>query len=198
MSQPGLHCVHLCVDMQRMFAEDTPWRVEWMPRILPQVVELSARFSRNTIFTRFIPAARPGEGNGLWADYYRRWPQMTREQLDPALIELVPELARFCPPAAVLDKSIYGPWFGTGLHTHLQQKYIDTLVISGGEAEVCVLATVLGAIDLGYRVILVTDAVCSSSDSHYEAVLNIYRGRFSSQVQTLACQDILSMDAACF
>jgi hypothetical protein len=25
----GRDCFHVCVDMQRMFAEDTPWRAPW-------------------------------------------------------------------------------------------------------------------------------------------------------------------------
>ena len=27
--------VHVCVDMQRMFAEPTAWQAAWMPRVLP-------------------------------------------------------------------------------------------------------------------------------------------------------------------
>jgi hypothetical protein len=26
---------HICVDMQRMFAEDTPWHVPWMKEVSP-------------------------------------------------------------------------------------------------------------------------------------------------------------------
>jgi nicotinamidase-related amidase len=46
----------------------------------------------------------------------------------------------------------------------LTQKHVNTLVVSGGETDVCVLATVLAAVDRGYRVILAQDALCSSSD----------------------------------
>ena len=50
--------VHLCVDMQRMFAEDTDWRTLWLPRVLPQVVRLAERAPERTMFTRFagVPA----------------------------------------------------------------------------------------------------------------------------------------------
>ena len=27
--------IHLCVDMQNIFAEDTPWQTPWMKRVLP-------------------------------------------------------------------------------------------------------------------------------------------------------------------
>ncbi len=26
--------LHLCIDMQRLFAEETEWRVPWLPRVL--------------------------------------------------------------------------------------------------------------------------------------------------------------------
>lgn len=46
------------------------------------------------------------------------------------------------------------------------------------------LATVLGAVDNGYRVILVRDAVCSSSDEGHDALLQVYHGRYSEQIET--------------
>jgi hypothetical protein len=29
------HAVHLCIDMQQMFSEPTPWHVPWMKRVVP-------------------------------------------------------------------------------------------------------------------------------------------------------------------
>jgi hypothetical protein len=42
---------------------------------------------------------------------------------------------------------------------HLHQREADALIVSGSESDVCVLATVLDAVDIGYRVIVVRDAV---------------------------------------
>ena len=36
----GDNWVHLCVDMQRMFAEQTEWHAPWMEKVLPEVVRL--------------------------------------------------------------------------------------------------------------------------------------------------------------
>ena len=58
--------------------------------------ELTAKHPERTLFTRFIPAARPGQGRGMWAGYYRRWANVTLSQIDVGLIELVPQLLRFC------------------------------------------------------------------------------------------------------
>ena len=69
---------------------------------------------------------------------------------------------------------------------------IDTLIITGGETDVCVLATVLGAIDRGYRVVLVTDAICSSADQTHDALMELYRSRFSEQVEAVSIEEVLS------
>jgi nicotinamidase-related amidase len=57
---------------------------------------------------------------------------------------------------------------------------------------VCVLATVLGAVDLGYRVILVRDAVCSSSDAGHDALAQIYHRRYSEQIEVADTETILA------
>jgi hypothetical protein len=69
----GAECRHLCVDMQRLFVEDAPWRTPWMERIAPLTRRLTEHAPSRTIFTRFIPAARPGDGVGSWRPYYQRW-----------------------------------------------------------------------------------------------------------------------------
>jgi hypothetical protein len=42
----------------------------------------------------------------------------------------------------------------------------------------------MGAVDHGYRVILVRDGVCSSSDQGHDALLELYHRRFSTQIET--------------
>jgi nicotinamidase-related amidase len=177
--------IHLCVDMQRMFAGPTEWQMPWLPRVLPNIVAISEVRPSHTIFTRFIPAKEVGAGSGMWKHYYARWHMMTIDRLGPGLIDLVPELARFVPPGRVFDKYVYSPWTGSALHLDLQRAGIDTLIITGGETDVCVLSTVLGAVDWGFRVILVTDALCSSADETHDAMMDIYLNRFGEQVETV-------------
>ena len=70
---PGETAVHLCVDMQRMFAEGTEWKMPWLERVLPNIVSITSAHPERTIFTRFIPARKPGQGVGMWRHYYERW-----------------------------------------------------------------------------------------------------------------------------
>lgn len=187
----GETCLHLCVDMQRLFAPGGPWPVPWAQRVLPTIEELAAGHPRHTLFTRFIPAARPGEGPGMWARYYRRWAGVALANIDPALVDLMPSLTRFVPPARMLDKRVYSPWTEGRLDALLGGSGIDALVITGGETDVCVLATVLGAIDRGFRTIIVTDAICSSADRTHDALMELYRARFSEQVELAEMDEVL-------
>ncbi|MDO9706891.1 cysteine hydrolase family protein [Paracraurococcus lichenis] len=183
-------CVHLCVDMQNLFCR-TDWHTPWLERVLPVVERIASAWPQRTIFTRFIPAERPGQGEGTWRRYWERWSSMTLEALPPEAIELLPPLRRLVPPAELLDKTVYSPWVGTDLQERLQRRRIDTLVVSGAETDVCVLAAVLGAVDRGYRVVVPTDALCSSSDTTHDALLTLYRERYGQQVETATAAEIL-------
>ena len=60
--------MHLCIDMQNLFAEDTPWHTPWMKRVLPVVAGIAERHAEQTIFTRFIPAATQTRCRGHGGD----------------------------------------------------------------------------------------------------------------------------------
>lgn len=188
----GGHAVHLCIDMQRLFDSGSLWAVEWMRAVMPELCRLTEVQPARTIFTRFIPPRTLDDAPGMWRRYYAKWPQMLGRMLDDDYLRLLPELEVFTPPALVFDKTVYSPWVDGRLHTLLRSDKIDTLVISGGETEICVLATVMGAVDLGYRVIVVRDAICSSADNTHDAALRIYSERFSIQVEMTDTAEILA------
>src|SRR5262245_56209219 len=155
---------HIAVDMQCLFAEPTPWFVPWLPRVLPNVTAIAERHADRTLFTRFIPPLAPEQAIGAWRDYFQHWRGMMRDRLDPRLLELVGPLRALAPPAKVLDKPVYSAFADPRLARGLRRRGIATLVVTGGETDVCVAATVMAAIDLGFRVVLPTDALCSASD----------------------------------
>ena len=163
-----------------------------MERVLPVVAALAGRHPERTVFTRFIPPERLDQMPGTWQRYYTRWRTATRECLDVRLLELMPPLSALCPPATVIDKTRYSAFAGSILLARLQQREADALIVSGSETDVCVLATVLGAVDLGYRVIVVRNAVCSSSDEGHEMLMRLYHARFTEQIETADAETILS------
>jgi nicotinamidase-related amidase len=184
--------VHLCIDMQNVFALGGPWATPWLPRVLPVVEEIAGRFPDRTVFTRFITPERPEDMPGTWQRYYTKWREATRQYIDPELLQLLPSLRRFAPPAAIINKSRYSAFAEPALLQHLQERGCDSLIVTGSETDVCVLATVMGAVDLGYPVVLVHDAVCSSSDAGHDCMLALYRGRYSQQIATASAEEILN------
>lgn len=184
--------LHLCVDMQRLFSDEGPWPTPWMTRVLPNCAALAECNPERTIFTRFVPPKVPEEAHGNWRRYFERWRQATQERLDPRLIDLMPELARFAPPAWVVDKPVYSAFAGRRLVALLAERRVDTLVVTGAETDVCVLSTILGAIDLGFFVIIVRDAVCSSSDAGHDALIRMFECRLSQQLAITDTETILT------
>jgi nicotinamidase-related amidase len=184
--------VHLCIDMQRIFSEEGPWPTPWMKRVLPVVISIVERHPERTIFTRFITPQRAEQMPGMWRQYYEAWPETTQENLEPHMLDLVSPLDQFTPPAAVVNKPVYSAFARPELPALLAERKADALVVTGSETDVCVLATVLGAVDFGYRVIVVRDAICSSSDEGHDALLKVYGRRYGQQIELADAEDILS------
>jgi len=183
---------HLAIDMQRLFGEpESPWCVPWMERALPQVLALARRQPDRTVFTRLIPPRQPEDMPGAWRDYYKHWRAMTQQNLDERLLELMPPLQALVPPGHLCDKAVYSAFANPKLAPWLKSQGIETLIVSGGETDVCVLATVMSALDLGYRIVLPTDALCSASDRTHDALLLLYRERFSQQIATATTEEVL-------
>jgi nicotinamidase-related amidase len=188
-SEPITDAVHLCIDMQNLFARGGVWETPWMERVLPTIVDFAGRYATRTIFTRFITPLHPEDRPGRWQRYFRKWECATRAELPASQLELVPELARFVPPAAVLDKPAYSAFAESGLAAFLREKGVTTVLVTGSETDVCVLATVLDAVDLGFRVVIVEDALCSSFDAGHDALMKLYRNRFSEQIELLSAAE---------
>jgi nicotinamidase-related amidase len=180
---------HICVDMQLLFTGDSEWAIPWFDLSLPQVKKVTNAMPGRTVFTRFIPPERPEDTRGMWRPYWEEWRNLTRERIPPELLELAPELRACVPEARVFDKNTYSPWTHGRLQKFLDQQNCRTVVITGGETDMCVLATVLGAIDLGYKVIIVRDALCSAMDETHDAVLKLYRKRFSQQIESMSADE---------
>jgi hypothetical protein len=100
LSPPGPNAVHLCVDMQNLFTSRGPWPTPWMEKALPSAA--CRTFPRtNRVHPFHSAASASGVGGGA---NYKRWDNVTRDPLSPDVLELVPELREFVPPAGVIDR----------------------------------------------------------------------------------------------
>lgn len=185
----GASAIHLCLDMQNLLGPESPWHAPWALKVLPRLLRLAERKADATIFTRFVLPPRPDAMPGQWQRYFARW-QVLADQ--PELFNLLPPLPDLCPPAVILDKPVYSAFAGHKLQDLLQARGIDALVVSGAETDICVLSTVLAAIDLGYRVVIVQDALCSSVDQTHDALMAFYHQRLGQQVEIADVETVLS------
>jgi nicotinamidase-related amidase len=191
--EPIVQAVHLCIDMQNIFSSDGIWPTPWMERVLPGIVRLVEHNPARTVFTRFITPLSAEDRPGRWRRYFTRWACATRSRLPAGGLELVSPLARFAPPATLIDKPGYSAFFESGLVPFLAEKQIGTLIVTGSETDICVLASVLNAVDRGFRVIVVEDGLCSSSDEGHDALMTLYRTRFTDQIELITLDEVRAL-----
>jgi nicotinamidase-related amidase len=185
--------LHLVIDMQRLFAEETVWYTPAMADILPNVLKLCEARPKETFYARFIVPQNAGDATGRWKTYYDRWSAVTLDALDPAMMDLMAPLAAIADESNVIDKVTYSIFGSPGFDERLKASGVDTLIFSGVETDVCVYASVLDAVDAGYRVVLAGDALTSSDQAAHDAVMTHLVPRLSEQVETLSTQAILNL-----
>jgi nicotinamidase-related amidase len=185
--------LHVVIDMQRLFAEETAWRAPALAEILPNVLALCKARPSDTVFARFIVPQNAESAKGRWKNYYRRWAAVTVDELDIAMLDLVAELAVIAGPGSIIDKETYSVFGAPGFAERLQAAGIDTLIFSGVETDVCVYASVLDAVDAGYRVILAEDALASGDMKAHAVIVENLAPRLSEQIEILSTEAILNL-----
>lgn len=176
--------VLVVVDMQRVVAEDTPWRIEGVLELLPAVVALADAFAPSVIFTRHVPP--DGGGDGTWRRFYETWSELSR---DPSVWELMPALAGRA--GVHTTKSVYSCFGSQDVRDEFARPGGPALVVCGVETDCCVLATVLEAVDLGIPVTIVEDAVLSPSRAGHDGALALCR-RLGEQVDVVTAGELLA------
>jgi nicotinamidase-related amidase len=88
----------------------------------------------------------------------------------------------------VIDKPGYSAFHGTSFDAELEARGVETLVLTGVTANVCVLSTLLSAVDLGYDTAVVSDAVAAVSAATTASVLDLvrYQGGLFGSLTTAA------------
>jgi len=90
--------------------------------------------------------------------------------------DLIPELYPE-PGEPVIDKPGKGAFYATDLHTILQNRDIDNLIVCGVTTEVCVHTTVREANDRGYRCIVPSDCCASYFPEFHEVGLRMIKAQ---------------------
>lgn len=185
--------LHIVIDMQRLFAEETAWHTPAIARILPNVLALCEARPSEAVFARFVVPKTASHAKGRWKNYYDRWSSVTLDELNIAMLDLVAPLAAISTPESIIDKETYSVFGSPGFAQRLEASSIDTLIFSGVETDVCVYASVLHAVDAGYRVILAEDALASGDMDAHAAVIEKLAPRLSEQIEILSTAAILNL-----
>jgi nicotinamidase-related amidase len=188
----GARSMHIAIDMQRVFAEPGRWQVTGIPAIVPHIRALAKAMPGRTLFTRFIVPERPRDAPGQWQRYYEHWSEFTGAALGPGKLDLVDGLAVLADPAAIIDKPTYSAFEAPVFAARLKALQADALIFSGVETDVCVLATLLTAVDRGFRVVAVDDAMASSSQPGHDATLRHVLTRFPLQVEIASTSAVIA------
>jgi nicotinamidase-related amidase len=99
-------------------------------------------------------------------------PVVLTSQYRKGLGEIVPEVRAAAPGNEPLDKVAFGCFGDPAFLERLRSLGgRDQLVVAGIEGHICVTQTVLGALEKGYDVHVVTDAVGSRTDENYRVGL---------------------------
>jgi nicotinamidase-related amidase len=184
------HWALLVVDMQHIFLDSSwPWHVAEGATLIPAIERLLPAFPGRVIGLQFVPDTRAiRTGDGPWARYYLEdWPDVPRNPDHPAW-GVALRLPRGTP---VLAKTGYSAFSASGLLPLLRLWQITHLAVVGVETDVCILATVLAAVDLSFYTVVVTDAVASSNLAGHARTLDVF-ARLRPHVATRRVADLLS------
>ncbi len=186
------HAMHICIDMQQIFLKPGPWYAEAGLAILPKIEQLVHARNLPTVFTRFITPSTATEAIGSWQTYYEFWHQVTKEEAGEEWLALHPTLQKFAKSENTFDKTTYDAFASGSFRSSIEKANPSALIFSGIETDVCVLATVLTAVDLGFRTIIAQDAVTSSDLNSHKACCELLFPRYSQQIEIATVAEILS------
>lgn len=170
------------IDMQRIFQEpESQWFVSNYPEAESKLAQLRGHFPQ-AIWTRFV---RDPQEHGAWKTYYERWDQC-RAEPDSERWDLTLE-----PDAQddVLSLSTFSKW-GTQL-SELTAGF-DHLVVAGVATDCCVLSTVLGAVDAGKQITVVSDACGGATPEAHQQALDLMN-LLSPMVQIVTTDQLSEM-----
>jgi ureidoacrylate peracid hydrolase len=178
--------------------------------VIPRIERLVKLCRNSKIPIFYTQAVRESSGIDLLTKSHKILPRAREER-----IKKRPICVRGTWDAGILDrikptkddhvviKRRDSAFHDTEIGVWLESFKIDTLIFSGIDTSVCVETSIRDAFNLGYDIILISDATASNNFSHYESTLENVRGyygivmdigEFSSYlpIQTNPMQDVFS------
>lgn len=150
-------------------------------KIIPKIKELIEFCRSNKIPIFYTEAVRESSGIDLLTRVHRLLPLAREERLKvPICIRgtwdgLTIDELKPTEKDHVVIKRRDGAFQDTELRVWLQSEGINTLIFCGVDTSICVETSLREAFNLGYDVILISDATASGIQKHYETTLERVR-----------------------
>jgi ureidoacrylate peracid hydrolase len=148
-------------------------------RVIPKIKELLDLCRENTIPVFYTQAVRESSGIDLLTRTHQILPKSREERIMKKTIcvrgtwdaDIVAEVAPISGDHVVIKRRD-SAFHDTEIKVWLSSLGIDTLIFSGIDTSICVESSLRDAFNIGYDVVLISDATISSNKKHYESTID--------------------------
>jgi ureidoacrylate peracid hydrolase len=192
---------HIVVDLQNGFmAPGQPAEIPAARDIVPNVNRISRAVRDSGGLVVYIQNTIDEAAKQAWSNWFtymsgdRRKGAMEAAFADGSFgHSLWPEL-EVLPSDLKVKKNRFGAFVqgSSDLHSILQARNIDTLIITGTATNVCCESTARDAMMMNYKVIFVSDGTATFNDEEHNATLGIMLAMFADVMSTDEVVDCLS------
>jgi nicotinamidase/pyrazinamidase len=160
---PGADDALLIVDLQRDFLPGGPLAVRGGDAVVPPVNACIERFAARGLPVYASRDWHPGRHCSFRDDGGPWPPHCVAGSPGAGFAEglMLPDSAQIVSKGIAPDRDAYSAFGGTELHAQLHARHVRRLFVAGLATDYCVLASVLDALALGYRVVVLSDAVAA-------------------------------------
>jgi nicotinamidase-related amidase len=180
---PGTRPCLVVVDMVRGFTErESPLWCDCEAAV-QSISKLLVACRANGHPVAFTTVAYDEAGIRIAAAFIEKVPALLRLAAGSRWVEVDPRLEPLAHEP-VFTKLFASAFFGTGLASYMTAHQCDSVVVTGASTSGCVRATVVDALQNGYRVIVPRDAVADRAEAPHTANLFDIQAKYGSVVST--------------
>ena len=159
----------LVVDMQNVYLPGQKWACDRIQEAIKYITKLVRTFPETqVVYTKYIASKDP---KGVWAEYNRLNGEVNVNQW---LNEYVDELKSYLNEGNTYVKSKYSCCENPELRERV--RCCERIFIAGVVAECCVLSTIYDLIDMGKKVVYLSEGIAGETREKEEMVKNILSG----------------------
>lgn len=181
----------LVVDMQNVYSEGGEWHCKNFDAALDSIIKLiegvkASKQDENIILTKFIADSNPV---GVWKQYNLENARVNEDEFANKITDKLSKYEKLYP---VYEKSTYSSLTVPQIMQAVDKiKDTGSVVVTGVVAECCVLFTITQLIDLGAKVVYLTDAVAGIDNETEAAVIKVLEGLTPLHVSCMTTKEYL-------